>query len=111
MRTLQVHFSSGREVLGRYWGLLRGGGLRLDLPLLPELGTAASPARHLTAADTAAVWSLDEAMTVLPADAQPGEQLWLQFHVQTIKKTFPVLAQILELTCRPEGVRAVFGFL
>ena len=111
MRTLQVHFASGREVLGRYWGMLRGGGLRLDLPLLPELGSAVGAAQQLTAASAAAVWSLDEALTVLPADAQRGEQLWLQIHVQTIKKTFPVLAQLLELTCRPEGVHAVFGFL
>ncbi len=110
MRTLQVHFATGREVLGRYWGMLRGGGLRLDWPLVPELGVAESPAQHLTPAPVTGV-ALDDTLLVLPADAQRGEQLQLQIYVQTIKKTFPVLAQILELTCRPEGVRAVLGFL
>lgn len=31
MRTLQVQFASGREVLGHYWGLLSGGGLAIRL--------------------------------------------------------------------------------
>jgi hypothetical protein len=113
MRTLQVHFSSGRDVLGRYWGMLRGGGLRLDLPMLPEPTPAASSVeiRRLTTTLAPAVWSLDETMTMLPAETQLGERLQLQIHVLTIKKTFAVLAQLLELTHLPEGVRAVIGFL
>ena len=105
MRTLQVHFSSGKEVLGRYWGMLRGGGLRLDLPMLPEAPLLAPPP----------VWTGEptphQPTTHLPVDAQRGERLRLQVHVRTIKKMFPVLAQILELTSLPVGLRAVFGFL
>ena len=127
MRTLQVHFSSGKEVLGRYWGMLRGGGLRLDLPMLlpppPELepedavltGSAGQLITPLavptgTAAGQSAAAALDASL-FLPDDTLPGEQLRLQVHVRTIKKTFAVLAQLLDLTWLPSGLRAVVGFL
>jgi hypothetical protein len=98
-----VHFSSGKEVLGRYWGMLRGGGLRLDLPMLPEAKPAAKE-------DEPALLSPPDT-TFLPTDAQRGERLRLQVYVRTIKKMFPVLAQLLELTRVPAGLRAVVGFL
>lgn len=128
MRTLQVHFPSGKEVLGRYWGMLRGGGLRLDLPMLlpppPELAPEevvqlASAERLLItptvapsgiSAGSSAAAELDASL-FLPDDALLGEQLRLQVYVRTIKKTFAVLAQLLELTWLPSGLRAVVGFL
>ncbi len=127
MRTLQVHFPSGKEVLGRYWGMLRGGGLRLDLPMLlpppePEPEDAVLPGsggRLLVtpiavpaglAAGSSAAAALDASL-FLPDDTQPGEQLRLQVYVRTIKKTFAVLAQLLDLTWLPSGLRAVVGFL
>ncbi len=116
MRTLQVHFPSGKEVLGRYWGMLRGGGLRLDLPMLPRPDAASwdddepDAPRPAPPLPTAPLCSLD-AVTVLPMDTQRGERLRLQVHVRTIKKMFPVLAQLMELTCLPSGLRAVVGFL
>jgi hypothetical protein len=88
VRTLQVHFPSGKEVLGRYWGLLRGGGLHLEVPSVPE-----------------------HPGTLLPRDAQRGEHLRLHVHVRTIKKSFQVLAQLLDLTWQEKGMRAVVGFL
>lgn len=140
MRTLQVHFPSGKEVLGRYWGMLRGGGLRLDLPMLPQAlpeldsdwpegpersewphwkqrasgrpGTSpAAVSPVLAAADRTTAAAEPDALTLLPVDTKPGEQLRLQVHVRTIKKTFPVLAQLLDLTRLPSGLRAVVGFL
>jgi len=117
VRTLQVHFPSGKEVLGRYWGMLRGGGLRLDLPMLPWADAdrwddeaepcTPQPIPPLPAAPLAS----PDAATVLPMDTQRGERLRLQVHVRTIKKMFPVLAQLMDLTCLPSGLRAVVGFL
>lgn len=127
MRTLQVHFPSGKEVLGRYWGMLRGGGLRLDLPMLlpppepdPEdAALAGPPARHVVSTSAAPAGTAShrgsaaeaDASLLLPVDTQPGEQLRLQVYVRTIKKTFAVLAQLLDLTWLPSGLRAVVGFL
>lgn len=67
MRTLQVHFISGREVLGHYWGLLSGGGLALPLGSLEE---------------------------DLPA---PGERVRLTVHISSIKKTYELEVQALEV--------------
>lgn len=116
MRTLQVHFPSGKEVLGRYWGMLRGGGLRLDLPMLPRPDADGwdddePGAPRPVAPRPAAPLASPDAVTVLPMDTQRGERLRLQVHVRTIKKVFPVLAQLMELTCLPSGLRAVVGFL
>lgn len=116
MRTLQVHFPSGKEVLGRYWGMLRGGGLRLDLPMLPRPVAAGweddgEPGAPLPEPPPVALAVSADATTLLPVDTQRGERLRLQVHVRTIKKMFPVLAQLLELTSLPSGLRAVVGFL
>lgn len=134
MRTLQVHFPSGKEVLDRYWGMLRGGGLRLDLPMLPQAPLELSPEEmpeavpvqiddELPAGPCPApvvpsaaplmhrcTTAPDESL-LLPSDTRPGEQLRLQVHVRTIKKSFAVLAQLLALTWLPRGPRAVVGFL
>lgn len=67
MRTLQVHFISGREVLGHYWGLLSGGGLALPMG------------------------SLEEDLPV------PGERVHLTVHISSIKKTYELEVQALEV--------------
>lgn len=78
MRSLQVQFASGREVLGHYWGLLSGGGL-----------------------------------AVAVGEDQPaaGEQVRLSIHVCSIKKTYVLDVQVLEVRHAEDGTQAMVAFL
>lgn len=85
MRTLQVQFVSGREVLGHYWGLLSGGGLAL------RLGVDAV------------------------ADGRPyasGDRVRLHVQVQSVKKSWELEVQVLELrTTESGGQQLMVSFL
>ncbi len=77
MRTLQVQFSSGREVLGHYWGLLSGGGLAIEL----------SQRMVGEEVPTCAV----------------GEKLRLEVHVLSIKKTYCLDVQVVDVRTADNG--------
>jgi hypothetical protein len=87
--------------------MLRGGGLRLDLPLLPDRADRGAPEPSVHGPPAATPLPT----THLPSDAQRGERLRLHVHVKTIKKTFQVMAQLLDLRRRSRSLHAVVGFL
>jgi hypothetical protein len=83
VRTVLVHFPSGKEVLGRYWGMLRGGGLQL---LRGDL----------------------EAPLV---DGEPGERVRLVVSVQTLKKTWQLVVKLVDVQGAEGGLRLTLEFL
>lgn len=82
MRTVLVHFPSGKEVLGRYWGMLRNGGLQL---LRGDLETPL-------------------------VDGEPGERLRLIISVQTLKKTYQIVVKLVDAQ-GPSARRLTLEFL
>ncbi len=114
MRTLQVHFPSGKEVLGRYWGMLCGGGLTLDLgdgdrgevgpPDAPRRGAREHSGPHLIGVRVGAGVRGD-------TDCERGERVQLEVHVRTIKKTFRIVAEVLDIRRVAGVLRATFGFV
>ncbi|MFO0579167.1 MAG: PilZ domain-containing protein [Polyangia bacterium] len=83
MRTVLVHFPSGKEVLGRYWGMLRNGGLQL---LRGDLETPLE-------------------------DGEPGERVRLVVSVQTLKKTYQFVVKLVDVHGRGGGMRLTLEFL
>lgn len=94
MRTLQVQFTSGREVLGHYWGLLSGGGLSLEQQDLEELS------------DGAAAVGLTEGVGFLP-----DEIFRLRVHVRSVKKAYELEVQVLDQRVSTDGRQVVVAFL
>ena len=129
MLTLHVQFTSGREVLGHYWGLLSGGGLALDLSGIELLGqtkmrgvrdcsevsdsppcVAAGAAQCSLAPEAPralATVAMDQVNALLP----PGTALRLEVHVCSIRKTYPLDVRLVELRNGKGGVQLVVAFL
>lgn len=85
MRTLQVQFSSGRDVLGHYWGLLSGGGLAIELNR-----------RTFREVDPVT----DEGQ---PPAFTSGEKLRVEVHVLSIKKTYLLDVQVVDVRTADKG--------
>lgn len=81
MRTLQVQFTSGRDVLGHYWGLLSGGGLAIEVG---QQGGAAF---------------------------QQRERVLLEVQVLSIKKIYLLQVQVLDVRGGDKGDTLMVAFL